>query len=437
MASTLNEDWNPALSLPRMTSAFLALGSNLGDRQRFLDDAILRLRALPGLSIQRVSDYYETAPVGGPAESGAYLNGVVEAFTSLSPDELLQAMFAVERQLGRVRSEPNAPRTIDLDLLLYGDLVRTSPDPILPHPRLHQRRFVLQPLADLAPELIHPTLKQAMRDLLASLPSDEPEPRVFAKVEPLLGNELSGLRALVTGSTTGIGRAIALELARGGADVIVHGRKSREASDSLVHHIRGLGQRAKFLAADLAEAEACSQLVERAWDTWNGLDVFVQNAGVDLVTGDAADWSFDEKWQALVAVDVTATMRLCRDVGDRMKANHGGSILTIGWDQAETGFNGESGLLFGAAKGAVMAFSRSLARVLAPQVRVNCIAPGWIKTAWGETASAKWQQRVAVETPLERWGLPEDVAAAARWLASPAAAFQTGQIVRVNGGVVG
>jgi NAD(P)-dependent dehydrogenase (short-subunit alcohol dehydrogenase family) len=119
-----------------------------------------------------------------------------------------------------------------------------------------------------------------------------------------------------------------------------------------------------------------------------------------------------------------------------MKEGRGGTILTVGWDQAETGFDAESGLLFGTAKGAVMAFTRSLARSLAPRVRVNCLAPGWIKTAWGETTSENWQDRVESETPLRRWGLPEDVAATARWLASPAAAFITGQIVRINGGVV-
>jgi NAD(P)-dependent dehydrogenase (short-subunit alcohol dehydrogenase family) len=190
------------------------------------------------------------------------------------------------------------------------------------------------------------------------------------------------------------------------------------------------------LLADLANPAACDWLVQEAWAAWGRLDVFVQNAGADLVTGDAADWPFETKWEALVAVDVTATIRLCRNIGERMKGGRGGVILTMGWDQAETGFDGESGLLFGPAKGAVMAFTRSLARFLAPNVRVNCLAPGWIKTAWGETASDKWQQRVAAETPLKRWGLPEDVAAVARWLASPAAAFITGQIVRVNGGAV-
>jgi 3-oxoacyl-[acyl-carrier protein] reductase len=119
-----------------------------------------------------------------------------------------------------------------------------------------------------------------------------------------------------------------------------------------------------------------------------------------------------------------------------MRQAGGGTILTLGWDQAERGMEGESGEIFAAVKGAVMAFSRSLARSLAPAVRVNCIAPGWIRTAWGETASDEWHERVRRETPLERWGAPADVAALARFLASPAAAFITGQVIRVNGGAV-
>src|SRR5207248_461844 len=111
---------------------------------------------------------------------------------------------------------------------------------------------------------------------------------------------------------------------------------------------------------------------------------------------------------------------LSRAVGERMLAR-GGSIINIGWDQADTGMAGDTGQLFAASKGAVMAFSKSFAVTLAPKVRVNCIAPGWIKTAWGETASAAWQERVKRDTPLQRWGTPEDVAAAAVWLASPAA----------------
>jgi NAD(P)-dependent dehydrogenase (short-subunit alcohol dehydrogenase family) len=96
---------------------------------------------------------------------------------------------------------------------------------------------------------------------------------------------------------------------------------------------------------------------------------------------------------------------------------------------------GDSGQLFAAVKGAIACFTRSLAKSLAPAVRVNCLAPGWIRTAWGETASEVWQERVRRETPLKVWGLPEDVAAAALWLSSPSARFITGQTIKVNGGV--
>ncbi len=108
----------------------------------------------------------------------------------------------------------------------------------------------------------------------------------------------------------------------------------------------------------------------------------------------------------------------------------------MGWDQAETGMEGASGQLFAAAKGAVLAFTKSLALSLAPQVRVNALAPGWIKTSWGDSASTVWQERVLAETPLGRWGTPEDVANMARFLVGSGAEFLTGQVFRVNGGSV-
>ncbi len=108
----------------------------------------------------------------------------------------------------------------------------------------------------------------------------------------------------------------------------------------------------------------------------------------------------------------------------------------MGWDQAETGMEGDSGELFAATKGAVLAFTRSLALSLAPEVRVNAVSPGWIKTAWGESAPTHWQERVLRETPLARWGTPEDVAEACRFLVGPASGFLTGQVIRVNGGAV-
>jgi 3-oxoacyl-[acyl-carrier protein] reductase len=250
------------------------------------------------------------------------------------------------------------------------------------------------------------------------------------------GRELKGVRAAVLGSTSGIGRATALALADAGADVIVHGRSSREQAEEVTAQVRERGGRAHILVADLADRNAGDRLVEAAWSHWGGLDAWLHIAGADTLTGPAARLDFDAKLEKLWAVDVVATVRLCRAVGRKMQQQGHGSIVTMGWDQAETGMEGDSGELFATTKGAILAFTRSLALSLAPQVRVNALAPGWIKTAWGDKASKTWQERVLRETPLARWGTPEDVARVARFLVGPDAEFLTGQVVRVNGGAV-
>jgi 3-oxoacyl-[acyl-carrier protein] reductase len=247
---------------------------------------------------------------------------------------------------------------------------------------------------------------------------------------------LSGLRMAVLGSTTGIGRATAIALAKAGADVIVHGRSRSPAAEEVAAIINGFGRRCEILTADLRDRSASDQLAENAWSLWDGLDGWLQIAGADTLTGPAAKASFEDKLDRLIEVDLIATMRLTRIIGERMKAQSSGAIVTMGWDQAETGMEGDSGQLFGATKGAIMAFTRSLALSLAPHVRVNCVAPGWIKTAWGDTAPTYWHDRVLRETPLQRWGTPEDVANAATFLVSPETAFLTGQTLRVNGGAI-
>jgi 3-oxoacyl-[acyl-carrier protein] reductase len=238
------------------------------------------------------------------------------------------------------------------------------------------------------------------------------------------------------GSTSGIGKAVAIELAGAGADVLVHGGRSRDAAEEVANLVRRQGGRSEVLMADLMDREAGDRLVERAWSAWGGLDAWLHIAGADTLTGGGARLSFDEKLDRLWSIDVASTVRLCRAVGRLMKGAGGGAIVTMGWDQAQSGMEGDSGELFAATKGAVMAFTGSLSLSLAPEVRVNCVAPGWIKTRWGEGASQTWHDRVLRETPMQRWGTPEDIARVARFLVSPSAAFLTGQIIRVNGGAV-
>jgi 3-oxoacyl-[acyl-carrier protein] reductase len=252
-----------------------------------------------------------------------------------------------------------------------------------------------------------------------------------------MSSELDGLTAVVTGSSSGIGRAIALELAAAGADCIVHARQNRAGAEAIAAEIRAQMRKAHVVLADLARLDAQEEFAEQAW-RWQGkVDIWVNNAGADTLTGEAAHWSFERKLEELWRVDVTATVRLSRVIGAKMKERGGGVILNMGWDAAQRGMAGDSGELFAAAKGAVMAFTLSLAHSLAPAVRANCLAPGWIKTQWGEQASDYWQRRAVSESLLGRWGTPDDVARAARFLVSPAAAFINGQIMPVNGGFVG
>jgi 3-oxoacyl-[acyl-carrier protein] reductase len=248
--------------------------------------------------------------------------------------------------------------------------------------------------------------------------------------------DLSGRKAVVTGSSSGIGRAIAIEFSRAGADQILHCRRSNANAEQVAAEIHSIGRGATVLSADLGDARALTSFFEAAWTALNGIDIWVNNAGVDLLTGEESRAGFAEKLQRLLDVDVRATLLLSRMAGQRMAEAGQGVILNIGWDQADRGMEGTSGELFAASKNAVMGFTRSLAVSLAPQVRVNCIAPGWIRTAWGESAGPKWQERVRQETPLKRWGTAEDVAKVARFLVSSDAGFLTGQVIRVNGGAV-
>jgi 2-amino-4-hydroxy-6-hydroxymethyldihydropteridine diphosphokinase len=132
---------------------FVALGSNVGDRAAWLDEAVASLRADPDVRVVAVSRWIETAPVGGPPGQGPFLNGALELRTRLAPGELLTRLQRLERLAGRERVVRDGPRTLDLDLLVFGERRAHTPELVLPHPRMHLRLFVLEPLEQLAPEL--------------------------------------------------------------------------------------------------------------------------------------------------------------------------------------------------------------------------------------------------------------------------------------------
>ena len=245
------------------------------------------------------------------------------------------------------------------------------------------------------------------------------------------------MRAAVTGASSGIGAAIAEAFGGAGASVLVAHRESAEGAAAVAERIRASGGRAVVAQADLGVRAGCEALVEEARERLGGLDVWVNNAGADVLTGEAAHWDWERKLDLLLAVDLKGTIACSYAAGEVMRAQPGGGvILNMSWDHVATGMPGANPELFSAVKGGVLAYSKSLARGLAPRVRVNVLCPGWIETRFAREADPDFHRSVARSTPLGRWGQPEDVAAAALWLASPGAAFITGQAINTNGGVV-
>jgi 3-oxoacyl-[acyl-carrier protein] reductase len=248
---------------------------------------------------------------------------------------------------------------------------------------------------------------------------------------------LAGLHAVVTGASSGIGRAIAEAFAAERASVLLTHRASPDRAREVADAIAARGGRALVSQADLATRDACERLVAEAREQLGRLDVWVNNAGADVLTGEAAAWEWERKLDALLAVDLKGTIACSYAAGEVMRSQEGGgTIVNMSWDHVTTGMAGDDPQLFAAVKGGVLAFSKSLARALAPDVRVNVLCPGWIETSFGEQADRDFYRSVAQDTPLGRWGRPQDVADAALYLASPEAAFVTGQAINVNGGVV-
>jgi 3-oxoacyl-[acyl-carrier protein] reductase len=252
-----------------------------------------------------------------------------------------------------------------------------------------------------------------------------------------VGRELADRIVLVTGASSGIGRAIAVACARAGATLAITYRQNQDGAAAVAREIRAVGQRVETVRADVSRIEDVDALARRVQEAYGRVDVWINNAGADILTGGAKEMSRLEKLDLVLDVDLRGTVLASWAAVELMRRQpRGGTIINMSWDHVGQGMAGENPELYAAAKGGIASFSRSLARAVAPAIRVNILAPGFIDTAFGEGAGESWRKHVESITPMGRWGTPDDVASAAVFLASDASGFLTGQMLMVNGGVV-
>ena len=242
---------------------------------------------------------------------------------------------------------------------------------------------------------------------------------------------------VVTGASGGIGESIATTFAREGAHVVVNYNSSKEKAIDIVKKINGTGGKAVAIRANVTDPKDVTFLIDEALSELGQIDIWVNNAGADILTGKGAELSEQEKLQSLIDIDLKGTINCCWSVLPVMEQAGHGVIINMTWDLAIHGFQGRNPQMFAAVKAGVRGFSQSLAKTVAPEIRVNLVAPGWIETAFAEDImkTAYYQERIS-EIPLRRFGQPEDVANAALYLASDEAAYITGQTININGGLI-
>ena len=255
---------------------------------------------------------------------------------------------------------------------------------------------------------------------------------------------------VISGASGGIGRAVAESCRGENVALFLQTNRNRAALTDWAQANGGDFASVEIFEANLATEAGAGGFVDGVLDALKEaqktdvprLDAFVAAAGVDLMTPEMKAATFDERLRRVWAVDVAATVKTARAFGAAARAfrrafpTDGASpaLVLFGWDGVERGMEGETAQLYAVCKGAVVSFGRSLAQELAPEVRVNVVSPGWIRTTWGAIASEAATRRVAAESLSGRWGTAEEVAAVVRFLTSDAAAYINGQNVPVNGG---
>ena len=240
--------------------------------------------------------------------------------------------------------------------------------------------------------------------------------------------DLTGKTALVTGASGGIGAAIARALHGAGATVALSGTREGPLED-----LQGeLAERAHVVTANLSDPESVEGLPKRAAEAMGSVDILVNNAGI---TRDQLLMRLkDEDWQAVIDMNLTASMRLCRGVMRGMMKARWGRIVNVSSVVGATGNPGQAN--YAASKGGLVAMSKAIAYEVANRgITVNCIAPGFIETAMTDKLSEDQKAGILGQIPVGRMGTPEEIAAAAVFLASPEAAYVTGTVIHVNGGM--
>ena len=244
--------------------------------------------------------------------------------------------------------------------------------------------------------------------------------------------DFKGKTALVTGAARGIGRAIALELARGGASVALNDVNEAAAAEAIELAQKAGSPKAKFYKFDVADPAACESAVESVVAEFGGLHILVNNAGISL---DALLLRFkDEDWRKTLDINITGAFNLMRSAARPLIKAKGGAIVNIASVVGEMGNSGQAA--YSASKGALIALTKTVARELASRnVRVNAVAPGFIDTPMTQALPEAAKTKLFEAIPLARLGTPQDIADCVAWLSSDKASYVTGAVIRVNGGM--
>ena len=238
--------------------------------------------------------------------------------------------------------------------------------------------------------------------------------------------------ALVTGSTRGIGRAIAIEVAKSGIDIVVNDSKNPQEGLEVVEEVKEIGQRAIYIQADVSDPDQVEDMIERIIKEFDRIDILINNAGITM---DKKLENMDiDRWNRVISVNLTGTFNCTKAVIKYMKKQGGGKIVNISSVVGEIGNYGQSN--YAASKGGVISFTKAVAKEYAKDgLIVNAVAPGFIKTKMVEEIPEGIMRKILEQIPIGRLGSPEEVAKIVRFLVSDDANYITGQVININGGI--